>query len=40
MHFLLPIPLKRNSDWSYAWVPILGPFVGAAIAAGVFLLLE
>jgi glycerol uptake facilitator protein len=39
MHFLLPIPLKRNSDWSYAWVPILGPFVGAAIAAGVFLLL-
>lgn len=39
MHFILPIPLKRNSDWSYAWVPILGPFVGAAIAAGVFLLL-
>ena len=40
MHFLLPIPLKRNSDWSYAWVPILGPFIGAAIAAGVFLLLS
>jgi glycerol uptake facilitator protein len=39
MHFLLPIPLKRNSDWRYAWVPILGPFVGAAIAAAVFLLL-
>jgi glycerol uptake facilitator protein len=39
MHFVLPIPLKRNSDWSYAWVPILGPLVGAAIAAGVFLLL-
>jgi glycerol uptake facilitator protein len=39
MHFLLPIPLKRNSDWSYAWVPILGPLVGAAIASGVFLVL-
>ncbi len=40
MHFLLPIPLKRNSDWSYAWVPIVGPIVGAAIAAVVFLLLS
>ena len=39
MHSLLPIPLKSNSDWSYAWVPVLGPFVGAAIAAGAFLLL-
>ncbi len=40
MHFLLPIPLKRNSDWSYAWVPIVGPFVGAALAAGMFIFLE
>ncbi len=40
MHFLLPIHLKRNSDWSYAWVPIVGPIVGAAIAAVVFLLLS
>jgi glycerol uptake facilitator protein len=33
MHFILPIPLKRNSDWSYSFVPILGPFLGATIAA-------
>jgi glycerol uptake facilitator protein len=38
MHFLLPIPNKRNSDWSYSWVPILGPLLGAACAAVMFLL--
>jgi glycerol uptake facilitator protein len=35
MHALLPIPGKRDSDWSYAWVPIAGPIVGALLAAGV-----
>jgi glycerol uptake facilitator protein len=38
MHFFLPISNKRNSDWGYSWVPILGPLVGAAIAAGMYLL--
>ena len=38
MHFLLPIPNKRDSDWSYSWVPVLGPMVGAALAAAVFML--
>ena len=38
MHFLLPIPGKRDSDWKYAWVPILGPLLGASLAAGMFLL--
>jgi glycerol uptake facilitator protein len=38
MHFFLPIPNKRNSDWGYSWVPILGPLVGAAIAAGMYVL--
>jgi glycerol uptake facilitator protein len=38
MHFFLPIPNKRNSDWGYSWVPILGPLAGAAIAAGMYLL--
>jgi glycerol uptake facilitator protein len=33
MHSLLPVPGKGSSDWSYAWVPIFGPIVGAAIAA-------
>ena len=29
-HALLPIPGKGTSDWSYAWVPVVGPLVGAA----------
>jgi glycerol uptake facilitator protein len=33
VHTLLPILGKRNSDWGYAWVPILGPIFGASIAA-------
>ncbi|REG92107.1 MIP/aquaporin family protein [Algoriphagus antarcticus] len=37
MHSILPIKDKGSSDWSYAWVPILGPCVGAALAAGLFL---
>lgn len=32
-HALLPIPGKRDADWSYAWVPVLAPLVGAALAA-------
>lgn len=38
-HFLLPIPGKRDSDWGYAWVPVLGPLVGGVIAARAFTLL-
>ena len=33
VHMLLPIPGKRNSDWGYAWVPIVGPILGASLAA-------
>lgn len=33
-HALLPIPGKGGSDWSYAWVPALGPVAGAMLAAG------
>ena len=36
MHFLLPMKNKRDSDWSYAWVPIVGPVIGAIAAALVF----
>jgi len=38
MHFLLPIRGKRDSDWKYSWVPIVAPMIGAAIAAGMFLI--
>jgi glycerol uptake facilitator protein len=31
-HAILPIPGKRDSDWSYAWIPIVGPIAGAALA--------
>lgn len=31
-HFLLPVPGKRDSDWSYAWIPVVGPFIGAILA--------
>ena len=36
MHFFLPMGTKRNSDWGYAWIPVMGPIVGGLIAAIVF----
>lgn len=38
MHFILPIKNKRDSDWSYSWVPVVGPIIGALIAVGVWAL--
>lgn len=32
-HAILPIPNKGGSDWAYSWVPIVGPIIGAAVAA-------
>jgi glycerol uptake facilitator protein len=37
-HFLLPIPGKGSSDWSYAWVPVVGPCLGALLAVKLFAL--
>jgi glycerol uptake facilitator protein len=39
-HFLLPIPGKKGSDWKYAWVPILGPVVGGALATTLYHFLQ
>lgn len=30
-HALLPIKGKGSSDWSYAWVPVLGPIIGGVL---------
>jgi glycerol uptake facilitator protein len=34
-HALLPVPGKRDSDWGYAWIPVVGPIVGALLAVAV-----
>lgn len=38
-HQILPIANKGDSDWSYSWVPVVGPVLGAIIAAGIFLVI-
>jgi glycerol uptake facilitator protein len=37
-HALLPVPGRGSSDWGYSWIPVLGPLLGAVVAAGVRLL--
>ena len=39
MHALLPISGKGDSDWGYAWIPVVGPLLGGTLAAGMYLLL-
>jgi len=33
-HAVLPIRGKGDSNWGYAWVPIVGPLIGAVLAGG------
>lgn len=40
VHALLPIPGKRDSDWRYAWVPVLGPIIGGSLASWLYLSLH
>lgn len=39
MHQILPIKGKGSSDWGYSWVPIVGPVIGSALAAMLYLVL-
>jgi len=39
MHALLPIKNKASFNGSYAWVPVIGPLIGSAIACFIYLLL-
>jgi glycerol uptake facilitator protein len=39
MHFILPIKNKRNSDWGYSWIPVVGPVIGGVLAALLFKML-
>ncbi len=32
-HFALPIAGKGDSNWSYAWVPVVGPVIGGIVGA-------
>lgn len=38
-HAVLPIHGKGSSDWSYAWVPVVGPVIGAVVGAALYLML-
>ncbi|MGG6787798.1 UNVERIFIED_CONTAM: aquaporin family protein [Streptococcus canis] len=39
MHALLPIPNKGDSDWPYAWIPVLGPILGGVAGALIYQLI-
>lgn len=38
-HQFLPIRDKGDSDWGYAWIPVVGPIIGGIIAALLFMLI-
>lgn len=35
-HAILPIPGKGTSDWSYAWVPVVGPLIGSVLGVLIY----
>ncbi|MGW1725355.1 MIP/aquaporin family protein [Streptomyces sp. NPDC002306] len=36
VHTFLPIPNKGTSDWGYAWIPVVGPLAGGALAGLIY----
>lgn len=39
IHALVPIRGKRDNDWGYAWIPVLGPIIGGLLAGAAFVLI-
>ncbi|AMB98879.1 aquaporin [Aerococcus urinaehominis] len=39
-HAILPMQHKGSSDWAYAWIPIIGPCLGAMLAAWAYLIVK
>jgi glycerol uptake facilitator protein len=35
-HTFLPIPNKGTSDWSYSWIPVVGPLIGGVLSGLIF----
>lgn len=33
MHAILPVANKGTNDWGYSWIPVVGPVIGASLAA-------
>jgi glycerol uptake facilitator protein len=40
LHALVPIKNKGSGDWAYSWIPVVGPILGAVLAAFLFLALS
>ena len=40
MHCLLPIKDKTHSNWSYSWIPVVGPVIGGSLAALLYIILN
>jgi glycerol uptake facilitator protein len=35
-HFILPISGKGSSNWSYSWIPVIGPAIGGLLGSWLF----
>jgi len=40
VHSIVPMTHKGSSQWKYAWIPVIGPIIGASIAAILYMTLE
>ena len=40
MHAILPVAGKGGNNWSYAWIPVIGPIIGCSLAALLYLCIK